>query len=175
MRRQPVDPGLRIRPAGPQDDDVLGELLVESFVTTYARKMPEVVVHDRRKADLRDTRRRRESVAVLVAELAGKVAGTITVNPVGYEGTRAWLPNAVEIRLMAVAPQAQGKGVAAALLEAAHQLARDAGASVSCLHVRRGAVGVARFYVNQGYQRDPSGDVDLLPEIYLEGHTFRLK
>jgi len=43
-----------IREARPEDDAAIGELLVEAFVTQYARKLPEVVYTEERKSALRD-------------------------------------------------------------------------------------------------------------------------
>ena len=45
---------VRIREAVAADDAAVGELLVEAFVSRYARKMPEVVVTPQRKDELRD-------------------------------------------------------------------------------------------------------------------------
>jgi len=43
-----------IREARPEDDAAIGELLVEAFVTQYARNLPEVVYTEERKSALRD-------------------------------------------------------------------------------------------------------------------------
>jgi hypothetical protein len=95
---------IRVRPAAASDDLAVGELLVDSFVGTYARKMPEVVVTGQRLTDLRDVQGQRAAAAVVVAEAAdGRLAGTVTLYRPGSPGTRAWTPNAADLRYMAVA------------------------------------------------------------------------
>lgn len=163
-----------IREAGPADDARLGELLVESFVATYARKMPEVVVTEHRKRDLRDVARKREQGAVWVAELGGRIAGTVTLFRPGFPGTRAWLPSTCDLRYMAVDPAFHGLDLAVPLMEAAIAQARAWKAGRICLHVRRGARGLARMYSRFGFVRRPEGDQDQLPEIFLEAYLLEL-
>ena len=55
-----------LREAGPQDDVAIGELLVEAFVSSYARKLPEVTVTEPRKAELRDVASKRGLAKVRV-------------------------------------------------------------------------------------------------------------
>src|SRR5207244_2080880 len=43
-----------VRDARPEDDAAVGEILVSGYLTRYAQKMPEVVLTERRKAELRD-------------------------------------------------------------------------------------------------------------------------
>src|SRR4051794_8850725 len=131
---------IQIRQAIPQDDSRIGELLVESFVSTYARKMPEVVVTDSRKRDLRDVAGKRDrNASVLVAELGGEIVGTVTLFPPTDPTSRAWTPNTCDLRYMAVDPAYQGKGIARLLLDEAKNEALRWNTSGICLHVRRGA------------------------------------
>lgn len=161
---------IQIREARPEDDVAIGELLIESFVSTYARKMPEVVVTERRKQELRAVAEKRAVAHVLVAEENGRVVGTVAVWPPGARGSEAWIEGAADLRHLAVHPQAQKRGVAAALLDAAEAWAWQVGALGICLHVRHGAIGVARLYEARGYERRPEGDLDLRPEILLDAY-----
>ena len=164
---------VRVRLARPEDDAVLGEILVAGFVTAYARKMPHVVVSDRRKAELRDVAGKRAKATVLVAELDGRVAGTVTIWKPGSPQSEAWLPNAADLRQLAADPAAQGKGLSKALLDEAERIAReDWRVSAICLHVRRGNVGVAKLYMSRGYVREPQGDL-VLPEVELDAYALR--
>lgn len=162
-----------IRPATEADDVVAGDLLVEAFVVQYGRKMPDVVVTESRKSDLRAVALRRKTARVLVAEVEGEVAGTATVFPPGDRGSKTRDPRAAEMRYLAVGLGFTGTGVASKLVAAAEGEARRFGAPTLVLHVRRGATGVARFYEQLGYERDPSDDADL-PEIYLEAYRKKL-
>jgi predicted N-acetyltransferase YhbS len=159
---------LIVRLARASDDGPVGELLVRAFVETYARKLPEVVVTEERKRTLRAMAAKRAAACVLVAEVAGRLAGTVALWPPGASGSEAWLVGAADLRHLAVDEAFRDGRVSAALLDAAEAEARRLGASHVCLHVRRGAHGVRRLYEARGYVRDEAGDLDRLPEIYLE-------
>jgi predicted N-acetyltransferase YhbS len=164
-----------IREARPSDDGAIGELLVHAFVEQYARKLPEVVVTERRKRELRDVAAKRAVAQVWVAERDGVVMGTVALWPPGASGSEAWVPGACDLRHLAVSAAVRGQGVAAALLDVAESFARKTRAQTVGLHVRRGALGVRRLYEARGYRRDPSGDLDLLPEVFLEAFSLRLR
>jgi GNAT superfamily N-acetyltransferase len=167
----------RLRRAEARDDHALGELLVESFESTYAAKMPEVVVTDRRRAELRDVASRRKiaSIYVMERESDGTLVASVALFPPGAPTSEAWLPRAADLRQLAVHPNFHGHSLSKRLLEATEHEARAWGCTHICLHVRRGAVGVARLYMASGYRRDPTGDLDRLPEIYLEAYALALE
>jgi GNAT superfamily N-acetyltransferase len=158
---------LKIRPATAEDDAAVGDLLVDAFTTQYAKKMPEVRYDDDRKRALRATAQKRREAQVLVAELDGRVIGTVAIYPPGAPGSEAWLPDAADLRHLATSPDVHGRGYSRPLLDAAEALAWEGGAKAICLHVRRGAHGVARLYQHRGFVREPSGDRDT-PAVYLE-------
>jgi GNAT superfamily N-acetyltransferase len=164
-----------IREARPEDDARIGELLVDAFLSTYARKMPEVVYDDARKNELRDVAAKRARAVVLAAELDGRVVGTVSIFKPGAATSEAWLPNAADLRHLAVDPALHGKGVARPLLDRAEAIARDEWkVDAICLHVRRGAEGVARLYMSRGYRRDPSGDIEK-PTVTLEAYALSVR
>lgn len=166
---------LLVRAARPEDDARVGDLLVDAFLTTYARKMPEVRYDDARKNDLRDVAGKRARAVVLVAELDGRVVGTVAIFKPGAEGSEAWLPGAADLRHLAVDPSLHGKGVAKPLLDRAEAIARDDWkVSAVCLHVRKGADGVARLYMSRGFRRDPSGDL-VKPAVTLEAYALAFR
>ncbi len=161
-----------IREARPEDDARIGELLVDAFLSTYARKMPEVVYDDARKNELRDVAGKRSRAVVLAAEIDGRVAGTVAIFKPGAESSEAWLPNAADLRHLAVDPALHGKGVAKLLMDRAEAIAREEwGVDAICLHVRKGADGVARLYQRRGFKRDPSGDI-VKPSVTLEAYAL---
>jgi ribosomal protein S18 acetylase RimI-like enzyme len=164
-----------IRVARPEDDSVIGELLVNAYVTQYAQKMPEVVVDENRKKDLRNVAEKRRIGTVLVAELDGKVVGSVTLLKPGSPRSEAWLEQMADLRMFGIDLNYRGRGIADALLDEAERVVRE---DWKCpylgLHVRRGAHGVAGVYIKRGFQRDPSGDLDKLPEIFLEAYVKTL-
>lgn len=163
---------LHIRPAEPRDDHALGELLIESFLAGYAKKLPWVVYGDERRRDLRDLETKRREGVVLVAEAGGAIVGTVLVYPPGAPHSEAWLPGAADLRQLAVTPSCFGRGYSGALLDAAEAAAWGMGVDLVSLHVRRQATGVARMYERRGYVRAPEGDM-VLPEVDLVGYVLR--
>ena len=158
-----------IRFATAADDAPVGELLVEAFREAYRRKMPEVVLPPERLSDLRNTTQKRLNASVLVAETEGSIVGTVMILKPGAAGTEAWIPNAADLRQLAVGRAWQGLGVASALLDAAESLAWSWKAEAICVHTRRGAVGVAEVYRKRGYVRTPAGDFEGRA-VTLEAH-----
>ena len=144
------------------------------MVIAGSRKLPEVRVGDERRAELRDVKSKRGVARVWVYQRHGEVVGTVAVWPPGAVGSEAWIPGAVDLRHLAVDEAHRGGELSKALLEAAESHARSLGASAVCLHVRRGAVGVRRLYEARGYQRRPEGDLDFLPEVFLEALALPL-
>jgi GNAT superfamily N-acetyltransferase len=164
---------LIVREARPGDDARIGDLLVDAFLATYARKMPEVVYDDARKNELRDVATKRDRALVLAAELDGRVVGTVAIFRPGAADSEAWLPNHSDLRHLAVDPALHGKGVSKPLLDRAEAVARDDWkVDGICLHVRKGAEGVARLYESRGFRRDPSGDM-VKPTVTLEAYALR--
>lgn len=164
-----------IREARPADDARIGELLIDAFLTAYARKLPEVVYGEERKNELRDVATKRGRARVLVAEDEGRVVGTVAIFPPGAESSEAWLPRAADLRHLAVDPALHGRGVSKPLLDRAEAVARDEwGVDAICLHVRKGAEGVARLYMSRGFLREPAGDMTK-PGVTLEAYALRYK
>lgn len=164
-----------LRQAEPGDDVAIGELLVEAFVSTYERKMPEVTVTAQRKADLRDVAAKRALGAeIWVAEREGRVVGTVTVWRPGAARSEAWVKGAADLRQLAVSGAVRGSGVSTLLMDHAESWVRAQGYPGVCLHVRRGAGGVRSVYEKRGYQRRPEGDLDLLPDVFLEAFYLPL-
>ena len=91
----------------------------------------------------------------------------------GAPGSEAWLPGAADLRALATHVDFHGQGLATPLLDEAERVARGWGVPAICLHVRRGAEGVARLYQRRGFVREPSGDMDR-PGVFLEAYVLRL-
>jgi ribosomal protein S18 acetylase RimI-like enzyme len=164
-----------IREARPEDDSSIGDLLINAYVTQYARKMPEVVVDENRKKDLRNVAEKRRIGTVLVAELDGKIVGSVTLLRPGSPRSEAWRDQMADLRMFGIDLNYRGQGIADALLDEAERIVREEWKCLTLgLHVRRGARGVAGIYMKRGFQRDPSGDLDKLPEIFLEAYVKTL-
>ncbi len=81
----------------------------------------------------------------LVAELNGRIAGTVMG---GYEGHRGW------INYLAVAPDCQGRGVGRALMETIETKLLALGCPKINLQVRKSNTAVIQFYGHLGYHID---------------------
>jgi ribosomal protein S18 acetylase RimI-like enzyme len=106
-----------VRVARSEDDATIGNILVAAYVTQYAQKMPEVVVDEERKRDLRNVAEKRRIGTVLVAEIDGKVVGSVTVLPPGAPRSEAWLPKMADIRMLGIDLHYRGQGIADLLLD----------------------------------------------------------
>ena len=161
-----------VREARPEDDAIVGEILVDGYVTAYARKMPRVVVGEERRRTLRDVAGKRAIATVLVVEVDGRVAGTVAIFKPGAPTNEAWVPGAADLRHLAVHPSRQGQGLAKPLLDEAERIVRDDWkVKAVCLHVRHGNAGVARLYQSRGYVRSPEGDLKY-PEVELDAYVL---
>lgn len=81
----------------------------------------------------------------LVAELDGRIAGTVMG---GYEGHRGW------INYLAVAPDYQKQGVGRALMQAVEAKLEALGCPKINLQVRKSNTAVIQFYGHLGYHID---------------------
>ena len=159
-----------------QDDHAIGELLVAAFERAYARKMPEVVVSEERRAELRRVGAKRAVAKVWVYELGG--AGGRHGGGVAVRGARAPKRGFPELSTCATSPSTKRTAEAtsrSALLDSAEAHARAIEAPAVCLHVRRGAVGVRRLYESRGYQRRPEGISICFLEVFLEAFALPLR
>ena len=154
-----------IRIADATDDDVVSELLIKSFSHLYATM--GVDMSSDRRAYLRDQAGRRVFAETYVYELDGVATGTVTLVPPSVH-CEAWIKDAWDLRLLAVDPLMQKRGIARELVVNAEHKAKAAGATTMCLHARRGVPQQACFYLACGYLRDTTGDLDVQP--FQEGY-----
>jgi len=164
---------IHVREARDSDDAEAGELRVRAYAKRYAEKMPGVFVPAWRWDDLRDIAGSRRISTVLVAEENARLVGTLSLYRPGAEDNESWLPNAADLRYLAVLPEAMGRGVGGALVEAAEALAREWRCTHVCLHVREEALaGLGPFYEARGYLRDTAGDFTI-PDSPVHLLAFR--
>lgn len=161
-----------VREARPADDARIGQLLVDAFVTAYAKKMPEVVVSDTRKSELLNVAGKRQAATVLVVERDGLVVGTVALFRPESPGSQSWIANYADLRHLATDVAVHGQGYSRVLIERCKDIARrDWNCSGISIHVRRGATGLVRLYEAHGFKRQPNGDFEL-PGTKLDGYTL---
>lgn len=113
-----------------------------------------------------------------VATLAGALVGAVLLYPAGatfvagIAGERVL--DAPEVRLLAVAPEARGRGVGEALIRECIRRARAAGAGSITLHTMPMMAAAMRLYERLGFARDPALDFHPVPGAIVDGYRLPL-
>lgn len=128
-------------------------------VDVYTDVVP-VLLPDDYVAELADVRGRAEEGLVLVAvDGEGVLLGGVTY--LGRPGRWASMegPDEAELRMLVVAPEAQGKGVGTALVQACVDQARLDGKRQVTLHTTEFMPAARRIYERAGFRRAPATDL----------------
>jgi ribosomal protein S18 acetylase RimI-like enzyme len=159
---------MEIRPLRPDDHDEVGALTVAAYV-----HVEPATVETGYDAELRDVAGRSIGAEILVAADGDDVLGAVTYVP-GPQSPAAEFtePDAAGIRMLAVAPGAQRRGVGEALTLACVERARAQGRRQVILHSTDRMAGAHRLYLRLGFERDPGLDWEPEPGLWLRG--FRL-
>ncbi len=157
--------GLVVRTASALDAADAGALTAEAYLADRL-----VSADDAYTVELRDAERRRHEATLLVAALVpapdhstgeqdrGVVLGTITLAPYGSSYAEIAEPGELELRMLAVAPEARRRGVAEALMAAALREAVGRGARRVVLSTDDGMGAAQRLYERLGFERQPHRD-----------------
>lgn len=143
-------------------------------VVTLAAYAPFVSESEHAYAEhLRDASRRDREAELWVALAAeeGPVLGTITTCPVGSPWREIGRADEGEVRMLAVAPEAQGQGVGDALVTHALDVSRQRGDRAVVLSTLPEMVAAHRVYARHGFYRTPERDWSPMPGVELI--TFR--
>ncbi|WP_034609369.1 GNAT family N-acetyltransferase [Cellulomonas sp. URHD0024] len=120
---------------------------------------------DEYEAQLRDAARRAREAILLVATVpcvesdgTATVVGTVTLARYGTDYAEIAEPGELEVRMLAVAPRARGRGIAEALMRAALGYAVASGARRVVLSTLDSMVTAHRLYARLGFVRAPDRD-----------------
>ncbi|MFI6400730.1 GNAT family N-acetyltransferase [Streptomyces sp. NPDC050548] len=152
-----------IRPADPTEYETLGEITAQAYLQDGLLDFGE---SDWYLGELRDVAKRAAAAEVLVALDGDQVLGGVTFVPSG--GPMADLATAreAEIRMLAIAREARGKGAGEALVRACVDRARaTAGCTAVVLSTQRTMRAAHRIYERLGFTRTPERDWNPLPEL----------
>lgn len=157
-----------VRAAGPADYEAVADLTVAAY-ESLGYPLGDY------GAVLRDVAGRSASADVLVAEADGRVVGAVTYVP-GPDSDSAEFddPDGAGIRFLAVAPDAQGKGVGRRLLEACVERARERGRARVVLHTTERMPAARRMYESFGFTRDRPRDMVVGEGTHLLGYRLEL-
>ena len=116
-----------VREARPEEHGRAGEVVVRAYLTleVFAGGHPGAVAYLGHVRDVRD--RARECRVLVAVEADGTILGCVTYVPDhGGRFAELELPGEAGFRMLGVAPEAMGRGVGRALVEACIALAREA-------------------------------------------------
>lgn len=149
---------IQLRPALPCDDLAVADLLTNTFISTYEKKLPLLTTTEERKSELRNVASRRKSGYVCIAELGYRIIGTFSLIHPESPANEAWRANGTTLRCVAIDPEFHGLSLSFLLLKEAERISSLWTADSIYLHVHKGADKVASLYQKFGYLRDVSGD-----------------
>ena len=155
-----------IRPPGPAELAPLGDLVLAAYESLGALEGDDEYV-----PELRDVARRAREAVVLAAvdDATGALLGCVTYVP---DPANPWAEHLREgeatIRMLAVAPTAQGRGVGTALVAACLERARAEGRRAIFLHSLPIMEAAQRIYARFGFRRVPERDW-VFPDFLLMG------
>ncbi|MFL6137025.1 MAG: GNAT family N-acetyltransferase [Frankiaceae bacterium] len=170
--REPRPPsGVQVRPARQEEHAAIGALTVVAY--RHGGLLDGDTGYE---AELADAAGRAATTELLVAvDATGRVVGTATLC-LGTASPHAELAGEddAELRMLAVAPEAQGTGVGRALVEECLDLARRAGCRRFVLSSRDLMRPAHRLYERLGFIRAPALDWEPSPGIRLLAYVLDL-
>ncbi|MFF9775437.1 GNAT family N-acetyltransferase [Streptomyces sp. NPDC013978] len=154
---------ITIRPAAPDEYAALGEITAQAYLGDGLLDFGE---SDRYLDELRDVAKRAAEAEVLVAVADGQVLGGVTFVPAGGPMADIARAGEAEIRMLAVSPEARGRGVGEALVRACLERARNVEGCVRVvLSTQRSMHAAHRIYGRLGFTRTPERDWNPLPDL----------
>lgn len=150
------------RLARPQEFDRIGELTVAAYLRVLPSELDYI-------AALRDAGLRAAGGELIVAVDArdGDVLGSVLWCPPGSAYREIAREGEGEFRTLAVAPEAQGRGVGRLLVEDCLRRARDAQLCRVVLSSAQEMVAAQRLYRRLGFTRLPERDWSPVPTVNL--------
>lgn len=160
-----------VREATADEYDDIERLCVEAYVAAGT-----ITADDPYVRFLRDTAHRANEpgVDVLVAvdpQDNGRIVGTATLCPYGSSLTEVCLPGEVEPRVLAVAPDQIGRGIAGALVDACYLWARSHNLHTVTVCVAEHNQRAHSLYRKLGFTRVPDRDWSPVEGVTLQTYT----
>lgn len=150
-----------IRLAEAADFEAVGKLTVVAY--EEFTEGPEDGYIDR----LRDAAARASEAELWLAEDAGSIVGTVTVCPEGSPWREIGRAGEGEFRMLAVAPEARGRGVGDALVRHTLTLLAERGCAGVVLSSLQEMAAAHRLYARHGFARLPERDWAPVPGVDL--------
>ncbi|GAA2237203.1 GNAT family N-acetyltransferase [Promicromonospora sukumoe] len=169
---------IEVRDAVPAEYDAVGKIVAAAFAADGQLDAPDSVSY---RDVLHDVAARAAAAEIIVALDDGVVVGGVTYVPRGGPMADIAGDGEAEIRMLGVAPDAQGRGAGSALMrECLARAARDGGTAAGSgraaastrtrrvvLSTNTIAHGSHRLYERLGFVRDPARDWTPVPGVDL--------
>ncbi len=148
-----------VRPAEPSELVAVIDVLRAAH-SEFAAALP-ASVYAAYLANVLDVYSRLAASELLLAELEGRIVGTITLYPNASDEGWDWPSHWAGIRAVGVAPHARGHGIGRQLAEAAIARARELDKAAVCLHTAHFMRAAVPLYESLGFRRCPDYDQDV--------------
>lgn len=158
-----------IRLARPEEYAIIGEIAVDAYAE--ADNLP---ADNSYHPVLRNAAVRAAEAELLVALDGDKPVGTVTVVRPGGAYAEIAREGELEFRMLAVSPQAAGRGIGRALVRAVFERARAEQRGRVVLCVQNKAVVPRRLYESMGFRRLPGRDWSPTAGVELLGYYLDL-
>jgi len=155
-----------------------GKAILRVTLSAYEEYAPLMRYWEYYREDIIATLRHVEPADQIVAELDGSLVGSVLLYPAGTvftfpDGdslTLKW----PEVRLLAVAPAARGKGVGTSLMGDCVRRAQASGARFLTLHTNDIMAAAIRLYHRLGFGHDPKLDFPIDEHLTIRGYKLAL-
>ena len=157
-----------VRAARPEEYATVGALTAEAYRVDGLLDEHELPTDAAYEQKLLDAARRAREAELWVAAENGRLLGCVTYCPPGSP----WLELSTsadegEFRMLAVHPEARGRGAGRALAALCEERARGHGATAMVLSSLAEMTDAHRIYLRLGYTRSPDRDWDPMPGVHL--------
>jgi len=161
-----------IRVALPEEYGVLGEITAQAYLGDGLLDFGE---SDGYLVELRDVGKRAAAAEVLVAVADGRLLGGVTFVPAGGPMSDIAREGEAEIRMLAVAGEARGRGAGEALVRACVERARAVEGCVRVVLSTQSTMRAAhRIYGRLGFVRAPERDWKPIPDLDISLLAYEL-
>lgn len=159
------------RNARAEELDQISFLLKEAY-QEYENIMPAEVFKNYLE-DIMDVRSRLPDSDLIVAEIGGRLAGTVTLY-LHRSSTQNWPEGWASIRLLGVLQEYRNRGVGQALMEECILRCRKDGISELGLHTTEAMGTAKRLYERLGFVRVPDFDFHPRPGVVIMAYCLNL-
>ncbi|MFF2908885.1 GNAT family N-acetyltransferase [Paenibacillus sp. NPDC057934] len=149
-----------VREATAQDREAIAELMLEAY-SQYATVMPELSWKEYSNS-IRESAYGDRPEARIIAEIDGQIVGSVLLflsSEAAYGKPELGIDSPI-IRLLAVSPNARGRGIATLLIQESIRRSLELGASTLNLHTSDMMASAIQLYEKLGFQRAYETDID---------------